>query len=214
MNMQKQLLTEVFKKAKKDSSSTSALGLATHIHEALDVACKQPITTDAIRGYYGKFQNDESFNIANNSKNQLALYVGYKNYNDYVRKNSMNPVHKKRYQFVVVLLVSLVIYFVYDATRKKCMIWQENQFVRIHCEEAGAKPLDQRLLVNFRKVQSECREDFFFNRDGTPNVWYYKKGKHDLELFTMPGEHPENGKTLDDITRYMVKEHLCEDLFR
>ncbi len=210
--MQDQLLTEAFSKAKENSTSTSALGLATHIYEVLELKCKQPTSADAIRGYYRKWESKESFNISNTAKDHLAIFIGFEDYKSYVASKNTKKINSKRYQYVVLVLLLVVAFFIYDATRKKCMIWDENKFVKIHCEEANAKPIDKGLLTKFKMVEKECREGFFFDQDGSPKIWYYKRGKNNLELFTHPGIHPVNGKTLNDITRYMITEHVCSSL--
>ncbi|MAZ72334.1 MAG: hypothetical protein CMC70_04220 [Flavobacteriaceae bacterium] len=210
--MQEQLLTDAFNKAKENSTASSALGLATHIYEALELKFKQPTSADAIRGYYRKWENKESFNISNTAKDHLAIYLDFEDYKSYVASKNTKKINTKRYQFMVLVLLLIVAFFIYDATRKKCMIWDETKFVKIHCEETNAKPIDKGLLTKFKKVEVECHEGFFFDKDGSPKIWYYKQGKNNLELFTYPGIHPINGKTLNDITRYMITEHMCSSL--
>ncbi|WP_432411751.1 hypothetical protein [Rasiella sp. SM2506] len=210
--MREQLLTDAFNKAKKNSTSSSALGLATHIYDALELKCKQPTSADAIRGYYRKWENKESFNISNTAKDHLALYLDFEDYKSYLESKNTKTINTKRYQYALLVLFLVVAFFIYDATRKKCMIWDETKFVKIHCEETNAKPIDPVLLTKFKKVEAECREDFFFDRDGSPKIWYYKQGKKNLELFTHPGIHPNNGKTLNAITGYMITEHICTSL--
>jgi hypothetical protein len=210
--MQKKLLEEAFEKAKGEGASDTALGLATHIYNELETKCDQPTTADSIRGYYRKLENNETFNISKTAKDHLAIYLGHEDYKSYLDGKNTKTINAKRYQFALLVLLLVVAFFVYDATRKKCMVWDETTFVKIHCEEANAKPLDQGVLMRFKKVEAECREAFFFNKDGSPKVWYHKRAKNDLELFTSPGIHPINGRTLNDITRYMIAEHICDSL--
>jgi hypothetical protein len=90
------------------------------------------------------------------------------------------------------------------------MRWEGDHYIKAQCEEPGAVPKDIGLLRNFKKLEPECRTDFFFNPDGSAKVWYYKAGDKNLELFSVPGLNPVNGKTLKPITEYMIGEHLCD----
>ena len=210
--MQEKLLEEAFKKARKEGASNTALGLATHIHNELEGKCNQPTTADSIRGYYRKLENKEAFNFSKTAKDHLSIYLGYEDYKGYLTKNNSKDINTKRYKFTLLVLIIVLIFFVFNSTRKKCMIWDENRFVKIYCEEANAKPIDQGLLTKFRKIEAQCLEDFFFNEDRSAKVWYYKRGNNDIELFSSPGIHPVNGKSLKDITRYMINEHICDTL--
>ncbi|MFC7356731.1 hypothetical protein ACFQO1_03455 [Jejudonia soesokkakensis] len=209
---QDKLLEAVFKKAQSEDAPDSANGIATHIHRALETSCTQPISVDAIRGYFTKFKKEEDFNISQVAKDQFAMYVGKTDFKDFLNKDTRKVINKKRYQFLITVLILVIAFFMYDSTRKKCMIWDTNRYVKIHCEEANAKPINRMLLNNFKKLNPECSSSFFFDASGAPKVWYYKKGKGDLDLYSMPGIHPVNGKTLNDITLYMIKAHLCDSL--
>jgi len=210
--MQDTLLKEAFEKALSEGAPKTGNGIATHIHDALEKLCDQPTTTDSIRGYYRRFENEEEFNISRTAKDHLAVYLGSKNYKEYLEKTGTKIVNKRRYVFVIIVLVLALVYLLYETSRKKCMIWQDDRYVKIHCEEANAKPVQPGLLQNFKKVTYECRTDFFFDAGGQPKVWYYKRGENDLELYSMPGKHPIVEKTLHAITPYMIEAHVCDSL--
>ncbi|MFT7072866.1 hypothetical protein [Patiriisocius sp. Uisw_017] len=210
--MEKKILEEAFEKARSEGAPDTALGLATHIHNELENKCSQPTTADSFRGYFRKLEKEESFNISKTTKDHLSIYLGYEDYKNYLDRKNTKTINTKRHQFAALVLLIVVVFFVYNTTRKKCMVWEENKFVKIHCEEDNAKPIDQGLLIKFKKMKAECREDFFFNEDESAKVWYYKRGKNDLELFTRPGIHPIKGVTLNAITRYMIGEHICATL--
>jgi hypothetical protein len=210
--MKEKLLEAAFEKAKKEGAPHTALGMATHIHKELEAICTMPTTADSFRGYYRKLEKKETFNMSSTAKDHLAIYLGFKDFKTYLESKDTKDINRRRHLFLVVILLIIVGFFVYDRARKKCMIWDENEYVKIHCEEANAKPIDQHLLKNFKRVEAACREDFFFNEDGSAKIWYYKRGKNDLELFTRPGIHPINGKTLNGISRYMIEAHVCTAL--
>ncbi|EDM44946.1 hypothetical protein SCB49_02459 [unidentified eubacterium SCB49] len=210
--MTEKLLEDAFQKARKEGASNTALGLATHIYNELENKCSLPTTADSIRGYYRKLEKNESFNISKTAKDHLSIYLGFEDYKSYLDKRNTKSVSAKWYQWALLALIIIVAFFVYNTTRKKCMIWDKDHFVKIHCEEVDAKPIDQSLFANFKKIEANCTEGFFINEDGSVNVWYYKRGENDLELFTSPGVHPVNGKTLNEITKYMIKKHICDSL--
>ncbi|MGJ8664726.1 MAG: hypothetical protein ACSHW7_00015 [Patiriisocius sp.] len=208
--MQEELIKVVRLKALDEGASNTKLAIAKHVSSKIDIS----ISEKAFTNYLKSIEDGNEVTVSKEIRDSLARYLDFESY--FAFKNSLQKGKsvERKYVFIIFVLSAFIIALIFFFNRKKCMIWQGNQYVKIHCEEANAKPIDQRLLVNFKKVEPDCEKDFFFNEDGSPRVWYYKKGKNDLELYTMPGEHPINGKTLNDITRYMVNEHLCDSLFR
>ena len=45
--------------------------------------------------------------------------------------------------------------------------------------------------------------------DGSERLWYGKNKNKELEYFTAFGKHPETGKTLKPITKYMIAKYIC-----
>lgn len=207
--MQKKLLEAAFEKARGEGASNTALGLATHIYNELETKCAQPTTADSIRGYYRKLEKNEPFNISKTGKDHLAIYLGHENYKKYLDGKNTKNINAKRYQFVLLVMILVVAFLVYDANRKKCMIWENDRYVKIHCEEENAKPISPGLLANFRKLEPDCKQEFFFNPDASPKVWYYKRGDKDLEFFSTSGSHPINGRDLKKINEDMIRKHTC-----
>ena len=96
------------------------------------------------------------------------------------------------------------------------MIWQEDHYVEVAFDQTKyTKGLldiyDEYRLKNFKKIRNPDCTTKFFNDKGEVNTWYYKRGMNNLEIFTAPGLHPTNGKTLDPITTYMIGEHICKE---
>ena len=89
------------------------------------------------------------------------------------------------------------------------MRWEGDRYVKAHCEEPNTMPVDIGLFNNFKKLEAQCEQTFFFNADGSPKVWYYKKGEQDLDLFSSPGVHPVLGNDLRKINADMIVKHLC-----
>ncbi len=208
--MEAELIKRVRQKALEDGASNSKLGIAKQVVSNLDIQISERTFTN----YLNDLEEGKEVAIAREIKESLARYLEFQNYNTFKKSMRKGGKMERKYVLVIFLLLASLIATIVFFNRKKCMTWQGDRYVKIHCEESKAKPIDQRLLTSFKKVQPQCDSVFFFHEDGTPKVWYYKKGKKNLELFTMSGEHPVNGKTLNDITPYMVNEHLCADLFR
>lgn len=208
--MEEELIKRVRIKALEDGASNSKLGIAKQVVNAIDISISERTFTN----YLTAIEEGKEVVIAREIRESLARYLEFNNYTSFKKSIQRGVTSSRKYVFIIFVLVAALIATIVFLNRKKCMIWEGNRYVKIHCEEAKAKPIDQRLLTSFKKVETKCETAFFFHEDGAPKVWYHKNGKNDLELFTMPGIHPVNGKTLNDITPYMVNEHLCDVLFR
>lgn len=208
--MEEELIKRVQLKALAEGASNTKLGIAKHVVNTIDISIAERTFTNYLRSVAEG--NDVS--IAREIRESLARYLAFTDYNSFKKSLQQRSRTERKYVFIIFALVSTLIVTIVFFNRKKCMIWHGNRYVKIHCEEAKAKPIEQRLLTSFKKVPPNCEPEFFFHKDDSPKVWYYKKGKNDLELYTMPGKHPINGKTLNDITTYMVNEHLCDGMFQ
>ncbi len=207
--MEEELIKRVRIKALEDGASNSKLGIAKQVVNTIDISISERTFTN----YLTAIEEGKEVVIAREIRESFARYLEFNNYTSFKKSMQRGVRSSRKCLFIIFVLVAALIATIVFLNGKKCMIWEGNQYVKIHCEEANAKPINQQLLTSFKKVQPKCETAFFFHEDGAPKVWYYKKGKNDLELFSMPGIHPINGKTLNDITEYMVNEHLCESLY-
>lgn len=97
---------------------------------------------------------------------------------------------------------------------KKCMQWNNDHYEEVVCE--GSKigfteenPIIQKQesLIDFKKIEVYDTTTFFKNKQ--PQVWYCKQdGK--CEYFNAPGLHPESGKTLKPISKYIIKKYILK----
>ncbi|HBR55104.1 MAG TPA: hypothetical protein DEA82_13340 [Flavobacteriaceae bacterium] len=200
-------LKEVFEKAIKNGADASGSSIATEVHHALEKVEKQPITADAIRGYYRKYKNHIPFNVAKNSKDQLARYIGYESYRDFVQKNTRNGNKVSSYLLwflIVALGVSLSWnFFVTDETC--CMIWMEDHWEETACSgKRLERACDTKTLRKMKRV--EVCKDAAVKKNYQPVLWY-DKSDDVVTFFTYHGLHPVNGKTLKQATRYMVEKY-------
>jgi len=112
---------------------------------------------------------------------------------------------------VVFCLIATVIYFAFF--KKDCMQWTGGYYEKVDCVQeinslvdfSDIKPFDERQF-ELKKIQV-CDTTSFFKL-GKPCVWYGKSIDGSYDCFTLPGLHPETGKTLKPITHYMISKHI------
>ncbi|MGV0948376.1 hypothetical protein ACTS93_14730 [Empedobacter falsenii] len=84
------------------------------------------------------------------------------------------------------------------------MIWKENHYEEIECEETSpqmnAVPYNE-IVLQLKKITKPDTLNF---GNALDKVWYTKKNS-EVEFYTNYGLHPENGKTLKPVTKYIFK---------
>ncbi len=93
------------------------------------------------------------------------------------------------------------------------MIWQHDHYEEVDFDTEKYKVNQLKILKEeridfFKKVTPTC-DYSFFNKDGSRRIWYGKNRNKDLEYFTALGLHPQTGKTLKPITKYIIDKYLC-----
>lgn len=209
--MSEALLQKAFEKAGKESGKASLHGKAEFLSEKLLEEYKFQVSGKTLTRYY---RNE--FSPKQDVQQHLARYLGYSGIKDYnIAQGLMSekriPRRKfasRKYllRFLIFPVIGVSGYVGYEAAEEDCMIWRTDRFEQVPC---SGSPDEQELntfkLEDFRKVSLSDSTVFF--KDGEPGLWYYKTGNK-LELFSAPGLHPENGKTLRPITRYMIEKYL------
>lgn len=89
---------------------------------------------------------------------------------------------------------------------KDCMVWNEDHFVKVFCDEKFPGSLtegfdDYKFLM--RKIKTP---DTLNAENAIGKVWYDKTNKK-VEFFTQYGIHPENGKTLKPVTKHILETY-------
>lgn len=205
--MQRNLLKEVFDKAILNGADDNGNSIAMEIHRMLDETENPAISADAIRGYYRRYKNNESFNIAKNSKDQLARYLGFKNYREYVQKNKRNGNSVLNYLLgvlIVALGISLFWNF-FGNEEQRCMIWLEDHYEETECLGRRLERSFNRDLFEKMRMVEVCK-DSDIEKNGKPILWY-DRTDNEVTFFTYLDFHPVNGKTLKQATRYMVEKY-------
>ena len=127
--------------------------------------------------------------------------------------------HKKLVIINILVLITILISISSDIWSKngdRWMTWQKNQYIEVNFNISKYYndqliPYDENKLNLFKEIENPDCDTEYFTEKGKSKLWYYKVGKGNLELYTAPGLHPTNGKTLRPITRYMVREHICPE---
>ena len=214
-------LQDVFAKAREESGEDSLRKWAEYVAEYLLEEVKYPLSVKTLERYYN---GETKPNME--KRNKLALFLGYSGYKDYMAQNQesqpeedldttakvdvKNP--KKRLLLLIGLISILLLgagYLGYSSGREDCMIWREDHFEATPCEgkEGETKKIPY-LLENFRQIKVSDTTTFFKN--GKANVWY-DKHENDLYFFSAPGVNPETGKTVKEITDYMINKYVMTE---
>lgn len=90
--------------------------------------------------------------------------------------------------------------------KKECMYWNGEIYVEVFCDEkiedAEVLGLNEEAKI-MRKI---TRPDTLTEENSLGKVWYDKSNNH-VEFFTYYGKHPENGKTLKEVTSHILEKY-------
>ena len=169
----------------------------------------------------------------------LCIFLGYKNYEDYLLNNRENkdengkdilvPINTADIQikkeldkgfsiavklFLLMSTLLIVVVVITSINKHRWMVWENNHYIEVSFDtdkySVGQLKLYKKDRVeSFRRLKPNC-ETVFFNSDSSVNLWYGKNAEKELEYFTSYGLHPETGKTLKPITQYMIEKYICK----
>jgi len=129
------------------------------------------------------------------------------------KTSAMNSVLFK-IAILAVIITTIIILKINIKKEPNWMIWKEDHYEVVDFDLNKydfneLKLYKEERISNFKQIEANCNT-VFFKDDGSENIWYGKNIKGRLEYFTDLGLHPETGKTLKKITKYMIREHICE----
>ena len=228
--MFKKVVLKAFDKAKKDISGRSnKTSQSNFISESLLNDFKFQISSKTLRNLYDKsVGSEENEDISINSEyvENLCLFLGFENYNDFLKKYSndltesknvslLNTIKKNRATLAISLVSIIIIIFATTFNKQRWMIWDNMQYIEVDFDAekyslSQLKIYNQERIDNFKRVIPNCQTEFYKN-DGSANLWYGKNNSGELEYFTSIAKHPETGKTLREITDYMIKKYICKE---
>ena len=177
-----------------------------------------------LSSWYGHYNGDTIPNTE--KKDKLAKFLGYKDFRDYLsvkedfqKEGEINEEittkakgrnHKKYGGFLIAIIsISIIVVLVYlknSIGSEDFMIWKNDHYEITPCEgKLGETVKIPYLLKNFRQINVTDTTTFFKN--GKPNVWY-DKHNNKMYYFSAPGINPETGKTVKEITPYMIEKYI------
>ncbi|QES94258.1 hypothetical protein F0358_16805 [Empedobacter brevis] len=88
-----------------------------------------------------------------------------------------------------------------------CMVWKENHYEEIDCDntspQMNAVPYNE-TIFQLKKITQVDTLNF---ENAINKVWYIKNNG-EIEFYTNYGLHPESGKTLKPITKYILNKYV------
>jgi hypothetical protein len=220
--MYNQLLIQAFEKAGEEIHSEVLSRQAAHLSDVILENSGMPYGERSLRDRYKEVNNHLNINLNLYVADALSQYLGYQNFNAYLAstQEQSNPKTSgiktifKRYKYLLLVFVGvLVLTSVYLTTRSRWMVWETDHYKEVSFDEqllqnGRLKIYNKDRIHNFKKTTADCNTTFVFN-GGNTQLWYGKNKMGELELFTSPGLHPETGKTLKELTKYMYDKYIC-----
>ncbi|MBN4085027.1 hypothetical protein JYT89_01650 [Flavobacteriaceae bacterium AH-315-B10] len=227
--MHKELIILAFEKARKDTGSEKLTRLSNYLSDYIQEDSGEVYGEKSLRINYNLVRNDNEKQIDLKSYivEALSHYLGYDNYLDFLNKTTIIEtssksdnnlsirefIKKNKITIIVSLLIIIGFVSTIAITKQRWMVWQEDHYVEVKFNSEKYKLNQLKLyngdrVKNFQKIDAVCNTKFF-EMDGKVKVWYGKNVNGGLEYFTSLGKHPETGKTLKPITKYMIDKYLC-----
>jgi hypothetical protein len=224
--MHNKLLIEAFKKAKQETQTEKVYPRAKLLSDFIFEDSREQYGERILREKFNEIEKQGSkIRLKKHAQDALCRYLGYENYTEFVKVNSNDTTKKNTlklffntYKITIIVAISvlfLVILYSYT-TRQRWMVWQEDHYVEVDFDLekyklSQLKAFKEERIDLFKKITPNCNY-VFFNNDGSVNIWYGKNKSKELEYFTALGLHPETGKALKPITKYMIGKHICKQL--
>lgn len=213
--MTHQIINAAFKKAESETEKDSINANAEFLSEYIFEKFRYSISVKSLTRYY-KVESSPNQKV----RNYLAQYLGYDNYETYIKWNSGTDKKKQEekknklyfskrvgiFLLILILIVATSGYIGYMNGKEECMIWKNDHYEKTNCTGISEEKVYNHFLhENFSKVDVSDSTTFFKN--GNPLIWY-DKSNNKLDFFTAPGIHPVNGKTLKPISEYMIEKYI------
>lgn len=217
--MNNKLLLEAFKKAEKDIHTDKPTRLAQHLSDYIQEQSGEPYGEKSLRNHYTAAKKGDPIDLKKFVANALSVYLGYESFENFVKaqpsKHETPKPFYKRYKWPLagVLLVLILALGYHQLTKERWMVWQDDHYVEVSfdeklLQEGKLKLFSEERIANFKQMQPDCNTRYR-TTTGKSLVWYGKNPAGKLQYFTSPGLHPETGKTLKELSRYMFEKYVC-----
>lgn len=232
----KRIVCEAFEKAKKACPKHSKYALAKHIGDTINLSTKtleRAYDKYVLDKKKGNTIGEASLNLLC----EYLGYKNFENYRrerlneeEKIDFAEVKPFLKNSQEKIlivvgIILVVVLVVtYFVKKDTgvattssinESICMTWIETHYEKISCNTkpyskhgTNVIPYEEMKIKNFKKIEVNMATDFFAPVTNKPLIWYSKNKNGEIEYFTSPGLHPITGKTLNEITPYIIQKYV------
>lgn len=225
----------------KGKNKPSFTNKAEAISDYIDSVCNYNIGERTLREYFNNAIDLNTENIDLDIKqlevvNGLCNYLGFETYQDFkdslhetnsdektspllttIKGNSINIFIKNK-KIIIAFGIIVCTFFIINKSLKnqRWMIWKQDHYVEVQLDfkkynNNQLKKYNQKLIDNFKKINSPDCNTECLTEDGKAKVWYWKKNNEEIEVFTTFGYHPETGKELKPITRHMIRKYICGD---
>ena len=233
--MHRDIIVSAFAKAKKEAFEEHGIQVSTNkaaerISEFISVNSKVPFGAKSLRLLHSKTKDASESVEIKQPQVVIALcnYLAYDSYEAYALSKkgrqeieskptvpsgpkSFISMHKWPLSIFLFILTGSGVYFM--TNKQRWMIWDQTHYIEVPfdaeaLQNGQLKLLKQDKIENFKKVHLSCK-DVLFNPDESARFWYGKNAKKELEYFTDVGLHPETGKTLKPLSKYMIEKYIC-----
>lgn len=217
--MYNNLIIKAFEKAKEEIHSDKPTHLAQHLSDFIQEQSGEPYGEKSLRNQFTAAKKGDPIDLKKFVAHALSVYLGYESFEGFVKAQPTEPIKKKsffkhyKWPLAGVLLILLVAWGYHQLTQQRWMVWQENQYVEVKfddklLQEGKLKLYNEDRINNFKKIKVVCNTTYK-TPDGKALVWYGKNSAGELEYFTSHGLHPETGKTLKELSKYMFDKYGC-----
>lgn len=223
--MYKEVILESFKKGRNEiSGKTTKTQIGEHISIYLLNEYKIQVSGRTLRNLFNDastIADNNDISINSSFVNALCNYLGYKDYNHFI-KDKHDPIPSKlisntKNNWIIIFISLITISFVIgfgNFNQERWMQWDGEKYIEVKFNKKKYKLdqlelLDKKVISSFHKTTPNCKTSFF-DEKGIEKLWYGKNTNKEIEFFSSLGRHPETGKTLKPITRYMIKKYICK----
>ncbi len=227
------IVREVYEKAKLRCPSSAKSAIAKVVADHFENPRISAKTVERTFSLY--IDKDESIRPRNpDTINALCEYLGYEDYEDYVKENYLKRKNKKKpkpkkadknkkpfspQMFIMITLIGAVSAIIFAITsrpdREKCMMWSDDHFVEIDCSSKveinsgnTIQNYDNSIFKNLKKIEVTINTPFFKPKTKEPRVWYTMNQDDEIEYFSAPGKHPITGMKLVPINDSIIDEYV------
>lgn len=217
--MYSSLIIKAFEKAGSEIHTSKATPIAKHLSDYIEKQSKEPYGERSLRDHYTAAKKGDPIDLRRFVANALSVYIGYNSFEDFVKAQPSIPVEPKgmptRYKWAIAGLLFIVLFVAISYlqfNKQRWMVWQDDHYVEVKfdeklLQEGKLKLYSEERISNFKQLQPDC-ETRYKTPTGKPLVWYGKNTVGELQYFTSPGLHPETGKTLRELSKYMFDKYI------